>query len=717
MLIEAVERLKKYKLSQLPNANIDYGEILEEFMKIPDRDQYIEAKGRQEYITMADLPRLKWAVEETTHKDKYGMWNQESIPIKKFPFNLHKFMKRNKSEFHKSYRVDWFTGKIYHKVSLVEGTETHISVAPQHISDIFKFFEEAPWGDPVFDKSGMGTQIAHADLNDSFWSFYRGSKGKIKERGFNVARRQGEWVLIKYTYPELEPEPEPEDVITLDSNQTTKVVNESILYDYQKTHTIKLVEALRVYGSALDGSSTGTGKTFSALVVAKAMGYKVFVICPKPTIPGWLRSVETIGVESVGVVNYALIREGKHIAYRPAKKRRRSKVTGELEHFSVAFVEPCPYVKATINPDTSKYAPKYIYDWNLPEKTLVVGDEFHRTKNRGTLNSAVFLAGIAQDINLLMLSATIGENPLKMITAAKALGFYDEPWEFYTDFCANHGCSKTKLNPYTGDSHWEYCGGIKVMKQLHDEIYGVGKGSRMDSKILVDRGLFPTTKIVPELIQFENEAELTKTFWEMKELDKKIREYRKDHRKGAIRLDINKAESGFLQLRQKLRQKAELLKVPGFVKMAKAAVDEGQSVVIFVNYTASVRRLAKMLDTNCIIAGFNNAKKNEANRLAFEENQEYILICNIAAAKEGIDLHDKYHLRPRITIINPDDYAEAMKQVFGRVQRAGGTPSVQYIVFAHNTIEERVYYNVNRKILQIDTLNDGDMAIALGGSK
>ena len=59
------------------------------------------------------------------------------------------------------------------------------------------------------------------------------------------------------------------------------------LHDWQENHADALTDALRLYGSALDASDTGVGKTVIALEVAARLERVPFVMCPKAVIPSW----------------------------------------------------------------------------------------------------------------------------------------------------------------------------------------------------------------------------------------------------------------------------------------------------------------------------------------------------------------------------------------------------------------------------------------------
>ena len=54
-----------------------------------------------------------------------------------------------------------------------------------------------------------------------------------------------------------------------------------------------------------------------------------------------------------------------------------------------------------------------------------------------------------------------------------------------------------------------------------------------------------------------------------------------------------------------------------------------------------------------------------------------------------------------------------MRQCTGRVWRESSkSKSIQKIIFAANTVEERVCESVNKKLDNLDLLNDGDLSYA-----
>src|ERR1700679_3562073 len=83
-----------------------------------------------------------------------------------------------------------------------------------------------------------------------------------------------------------------------------------MLLDYQRLHVQILIRALQKHKVAVDTSSTGTGKTYTSLAVAKHLKLRVFIICPKSMISVWKRLASQFELDFT-VINYEAIRTGK----------------------------------------------------------------------------------------------------------------------------------------------------------------------------------------------------------------------------------------------------------------------------------------------------------------------------------------------------------------------------------------------------------------------
>jgi SNF2 family DNA or RNA helicase len=157
-------------------------------------------------------------------------------------------------------------------------------------------------------------------------------------------------------------------------------------------------------------------------------------------------------------------------------------------------------------------------------------------------------------------------------------------------------------------------------------------------------------------------------------------------------------------------QKIELLKVPTFVDITNEFLDEGKSVVIFVNFTKTLELLADMLKTKCLIYGEQTTETRDKNISDFQKNKEKIIICNIKAGGVGLSLHDIYGGHPRVSLISPTWSAIDLTQALGRIHRANGkTKSLQRIIFTANTVEEKIATKLKIKLKDLNSINNGDL--------
>ena len=123
--------------------------------------------------------------------------------------------------------------------------------------------------------------------------------------------------------------------------------------------------------------------------------------------------------------------------------------------------------------------------------------------------------------------------------------------------------------------------------------------------------------------------------------------------------------------RIRARQKVELLKVPLFVELTEDLIEDGNSVVIMVNFRDTITALAKKLKTNCIIWGDNKGSERQDNIDNFQSDESRVIIVNIVAGGVGVSLHDTIGNHPRVLLISPNDSALVLRQAFGRIHRTG----------------------------------------------
>lgn len=432
------------------------------------------------------------------------------------------------------------------------------------------------------------------------------------------------------------------------------------LYPYQIPHAGHLLQTVLEKRVALDTSDTGTGKTYSASHIAALLSeHPVVVVCPKPVMPVWLKVLRLAEANVLLIVNYELLTRGntRVMIKGPGKKR---------------------------------------FTWTVPDDTLIIWDEGHRCQGENSLNACALRD--AKHLRNLVLSATLAESPKQM----RAVGYLtnQHSWTNWYGWCLRNGCYK---NPWNG-LEFSKTKGPAVMTRLNAALFpAYGGGIR-----IADLGdAFPETLITADAYAMDDSDEMQEIYEEMEQRAQEI-----------LASGDENAMANVLVERLRARQAVELLKVPGLVSMARDAVDEGMSVVIFTNFVETLERLCEHLGTTCAVHGSQSAEQRQSAIEAFQADEERIIIVNIQAGGVGLSLHDLNGKYPRLSLVCPTDNAKLLRQALGRVHRAGGlTKSVQRIVFAAGTIEEGTCKEVSLKLANLDRLNDGDLEIGAPAKK
>ena len=432
------------------------------------------------------------------------------------------------------------------------------------------------------------------------------------------------------------------------------------LFDWQKEHCEKLIASVIVNGYAKDGSDTGTGKTVIALTVARRLGLTPFVVCPKAVVPSWREWIHKFSYKVAHVYNYEKLRLGNTEYYK--KNKRGMKRAGE---------------------------------WKIdPKKVLLIFDEDHRCKSAKSENAKLMIAAKEKGIPTLSLGATSCSNPIEM----RALGYLldmhnDAGW---WGWCLKNGCKKGVFGGLS------FMGYATVLKRLHDHIYRKGRGSRIRIKDLPP-GSFPETMIVADGYDLGDNArsDIKLLYADLKsELDN-------------LEIKREADEESALTIQLRARQEVEILKVPIFEELASDAIESGNSVVLFLNFRATLDALMKRLSGLAEISLVYGAQDGFTRSLEikrFQKNETRICLCMTQAGGTGLSLHDETGEFPRVSLISPSFSAIDLRQALGRVHRATGkSPSIQKIVFANDTVEMGVCKAVRSKLNNIDLINDDEM--------
>lgn len=502
---------------------------------------------------------------------------------------------------------------------------------------------------------------------EAFWRAWRESKDLLKDQGLFVLKENEVYVVARRR-AEADPK-------TVPPPPAYQLSDTSGLLPYQVAPAGDLVARLLREGAAVDGSDPGTGKTYVTAAVLRELRLCPVVVCPMAVMKPWERVLESFGVQPLSIVNWEFARGRSYRLGRPTKDKG--------------------------------------YVWlDLPRNACLVFDEAHRGKGEDTLNSAMIVAAKRQEIPLLLLSATLATTPREMKASGYALGEHNL-FDF-NNWCKALGGYK---NVHNG---WTFTDAAAAMREVNRRLYPA-KGVRVRIEDLGDA--FPETRITAEAYEVdgaevlnEAHARLLEEIARLKALKARVRAMQSgledvadDEREEALAL-YRKAKAAAVTLALRYRQDAEARKVKVVAELAKDALESGQSVAIFVNFDDTRKRLLDILGGVSVHGGQPEEERRAAVD-AFQSDRERVIVCNISAGGVGLSLHDLRGEFPRLSLIMPTWSAQDLKQVLGRVHRAGGkTKSLQRVVYAAGTVEEDVCRVVAGKLTALDALNDGDLA-------
>jgi len=435
-----------------------------------------------------------------------------------------------------------------------------------------------------------------------------------------------------------------------------------ILLPYQINNAENIIRILKNNKTGLDASDTGTGKTYTAVAACKAMRKRPIVVCPKAVMANWKRVCKLFNADPFFVVNYETLKNLKY--YDNGGNRIK-----------------CPYL--TYDDNTKKYIWK-----DIPEDVVFIYDEAHKCSGLSTFNGALLLATKdTTNNNILLLSATIADHPEKFKIFFYILNFIEE---------AQAKQSGLDFKKYMKIVDNWIMRDNKPMARIFKMLYP-NRSTKMSIDVIPD---FPETQIsaVPYSMgnrrEGEIEAQYAIIYDELEALKDKTK---KDKKNPLVRI-------------LRAQQKIELLKIPLFVDLANDFMNDGFSVVIFVNFTATLKSLSELLFTNCLIYGEQTDTDRQYNIDMFQNNKERLIIANIMAGGVGISLHDLDGRYKRASLLSPCWSATNMVQALGRIHRAGAkSKSIQRIVYVSGTAEEKICDKLQTKLKDLNSINNGDI--------
>lgn len=476
------------------------------------------------------------------------------------------------------------------------------------------------------------------------------------------------------------------------------------LLPYQVGHVLQLTECLKLRNRVLDASDTGTGKTYCAIATCALLKLTPFIICPKSVITSWVDVCKSFNIKYLGISNYEMLKNSRYYTenYEPTKcpymdaeviivnskiesddeKRKEIINNQDLNAKDRPPTPPKQTNKLTATRD--RVEKKFKYNFYLPTDTLVIFDEAHRCKNWSSQTSAMLLDLVKSNAKIMLLSATISDKIDCFKPFGVVFGFYEKLESYRHWLKGKEAANKLKYK------NWDE---KKIRTDIIHSSLFPQYGSRLKISELGE--LFPQNNIIAQSYHLDDHHKIEALYKEINLELEKITE---------LELETNCPLAELIRKRQRI----EMLKVTLYEDLAQEALDSGYSVVIFVNYLATLEYLCNQLKAECVIRGGQTIEERNYMIEQFQQNKKNIIIVMIQAGGVGISLHDIHGGHPRMSIISPPWSGQDLKQALGRIHRAGSkTPAIQKIVYVAKTYEEQMCQIIKTKLTNIDALNDG----------
>lgn len=427
------------------------------------------------------------------------------------------------------------------------------------------------------------------------------------------------------------------------------------LLDWQEPIAAKLIPSLKKHSFVVNACTTGAGKTYICCEIIRRLKTPALIVAPKSSLTQWRRVAE-----EYGILDYIL---------DIINPEQISKPTG------------CVW---------------YTRDdlWCIPENTMVVWDEIHRgASGRDSITTkAVAQLKAYPGAMLHAMSATVACNPLQLRAVGYWAGLHKFKKGSFENWCKARGCTfmETKgrwVFRFTRNENESK----RIMAQIRQELGNMFLGLGPD-----EIPGFPEQTLQTKLIDLskKDRKEIEKAYEAMSE-----------------RMRSNPGSD--LAMMGRERERIEFIMAEPLVQLVLNSVEDGNSAVIFFNFTEPRERFTKLLRkkySGGISEIYGQQKTDRQEQIdLFQNNTNPIIVVNTEAGGVALSLHDVLKQRPRESFIIPSYNAAAIKQALGRIRRAEGTHATQNFVFAANTVQERVMKSMQKKMGDIEALNDADL--------
>lgn len=448
------------------------------------------------------------------------------------------------------------------------------------------------------------------------------------------------------------------------------------LYDYQ----LEGVTWLRYIKRGILGDEMGLGKTRQSIVATYLETNGAVVVCPASVkISTWAR--EIVGVDNEA--NVLVVNSGNDIQqYNIGSGSQWLIINYDLLEKHL--------------PDIANLYPGY--------KTVIL-DEGHYIKEASAIRSKATVKLCNQAEYVYILTGTPMMNrPMELFNLLKAIKHpLGENWYGYAKtFC---GAYERKIkrwvrSPLTGQMELKEIkfidtSGATNLDKLRTTLSTVYL--RRTKVVLGDKLPAKVVTIIPTKLDKEHKKQYQDA-WENYYTNLELRLNADDDLDEEARADklMNAEMAQHLVEMQKLKQVASLSKIERIAEDIANAVEQGEKVIVFTQYTATLEALkAKLKKLKPVsLSGADNEKARLKAIDAFQTGDATVFIGNIKAAGTGINLY-----AASIVMFADLEWTPALhEQAESRAHRNGQKRQVNvYYYIAEDTIDEDIQAALKKK--------------------
>lgn len=417
-------------------------------------------------------------------------------------------------------------------------------------------------------------------------------------------------------------------------------------YKYQEENINGIIKLLEQYGRAINISEMGTGKTIVGINVAKKLGMKLMVLCPKAVRETWYDEIKRENLPIITVTNFESIKGTVKSSPKCYDKNDKKK---ECNIVSLEYKKN----------KKGKHIPVYI--WKIPKNTLVIVDESHKAKNLNSATSRMIIS----------LAESIKENQKMLIMSAT-------PIEKETNY---NYLKKILMLP--DDNVKEEIKKRMLRMTIEDYKKEIGED--------VERIDIQTKKIK---ISPETALKLEKKYSEIIEL----RENMEQENALAIMQKLREE----IEL---LKTDVFIEQVENYLEKDKSVI----LFLNFRRTISKVEKYFKDKEVPYAVIHGDVSEQMRRERIKlFQDNKIKLVIITIATGGTGINLQDKSGKHPRVSIISPSWSMTDLVQTFGRTERVlTKSQPKAYIIFAGSNKNSIEFYIAD--VLKEKLKNLGDL--------